>query len=385
MRKRVVCFFKCFICLLLSVVSFYGLIFTSFSFSNINLLASQNSTIVSKTAFPRVIDLIRNFFDSPLKNNDDNSHGDEYVYLAGFPIGIAIENDGVVVIAKGTVTTQNGEFDTSFDSDINVGDIITAINNEKISSTADIALFLANKYNKEDKVSLTIKRNGVDIQTHIYPGYDILSHKYKLGLWVRDTATGVGTMTFIKEDGKFSALGHPISDIDTSSKIDVKDGNIFKCNVIGVKKGSIGNPGELRGLFLKNGASIGNISSNTNFGIKGEINKNYLEKLNLTKIKVGRKGTVKTGKAKIISTVDGVTPEEFDIEIVKTSIQNSPDNKSMIIHVTDKRLLETTGGIVQGMSGSPIVQDGKIIGAVTHVLVNDPTRGYGLYMDWMLN
>jgi len=384
MRNRVVCFFKRLFCVLLAVTSLYCVFFTGVSF-NSGVMLSQNTTYSNYKAFPSVIDLIRNFFDSPFKNKDDESKTSEYVYLAGFPIGIAIENDGVVVIAKGTVSTLLGEVNTSEDSDIQVGDIIVSLNDEKISSTADIALFLENKYIGSGSVSIKLKRGNSEINTVINPTYDILSNKYKLGLWVRDTVSGVGTMTFIREDGSYSALGHPISDIDTASKIDVKNGNIFKCNIIGVQKGKVKAPGELKGLFLKSGASIGSVSDNTNFGIRGTVDKSYLEKLDLTKIKVGRKGSVKAGKAKIISTVDGVVPEEFDIEIVKTSIQNAPDNKSMIIHVTDKRLLEKTGGIVQGMSGSPIVQDGKIVGAVTHVFVSDPTRGYGLYMDWMLD
>lgn len=384
MKKRVVCFFKHIFFILLAVISFNSLILPSFGLSNVNLMASSNVANSSYLAFPRFVDLIKNFFESPFKNKEDINYPDEYVYLGGFPIGIAIESDGVVVIAKGTVTTKTGEVNTTFDSDIKVGDIITSICQEKISSTADIALFFETKYNGENKVDVCINRNGQIITTHVYPAFDVFTHKYRLGLWVRDTATGVGTMTFIKEDGGFSALGHPISDIDTASKIDVKSGNIFKCNIIGAQKGAVGAPGELRGLFLKNGTSIGSVSSNTNFGLKGTLNSDYLNNLKLQKVKVGRKGTVKTGKAKIISTIDGVVPEEFDVEIVKATTQNNPETKSMIIHVTDKRLLEKTGGIVQGMSGSPIMQDGKIIGAVTHVLVNDPTRGYGLYMDWML-
>jgi len=234
-------------------------------------------------------------------------------------------------------------------------------------------------------LNITLIRDNKMVNTTITLALDVLSNKYRIGLWVRDTATGVGTMTFIKENGEFSALGHPISDVDTSSKIDVKNGDIYKCNIISVQKGSVGSPGELRGLFIKNSQSIGTINKNTNFGLKGNMSPDQMEKLKLKKYQVGRKGSVKPGKAKIVSTIDGVSPQEFDVEIVKTALQTLPESKSMIIHVTDKSLIEKTGGIVQGMSGSPIIQDGKIVGAVTHVFVNDPTRGYGLYMDWMID
>ena len=385
MKKRVVCFFKYSIFSLLAVVLLFGFCFSYNCMSSQILLSNSISNTGSYEGLPNFFELVKNFFDSPFKNKDDKNLPQEYVYLGGFPIGITIENDGVVVIAKGSVTTKTGEANTSFNSDIKAGDMLVKLGNEKISSISDISLFLETKYDGSGILPITLVRDGVEINTHIYPAFDVLTNKLRLGLWVRDSASGVGTMTFIKENGEYSALGHPISDIDTASKISVKDGNIYKCNIIGSKKGAAGQPGELRGLFLRNTNSIGSVCQNTNFGIRGEMDKNYLNDLNLTKVQVGRKGSVKTGKAKILSTIDGVIPEEFEIEIVKTSLQNSPDNRSMIIHVTDKKLIERTGGIVQGMSGSPIIQDGKIVGAVTHVFVNDPTRGYGLYMDWMLN
>ena len=386
MVKRVVCFFKSSFYLVMACAVMLTSLFCFGSMnSSVMAFSCKGGNVSSYQCAPSVIDLVKNFFQSPFKNSDDVSRSPEYVYMGGFPIGITIENDGVVVIAKGTVTTSQGEVNTSNGSDIKAGDIITHIQENKISSTAEIAMYLQENYSGVGALELTLNRGAAQIKTHIYPAFDMISNKYRLGLWVRDTATGVGTMTFIKENGEFSALGHPISDIDTSSKIDVKQGNIYKCNVIGVQKGAVGSPGELRGLFLKNGSTIGTIEKNTNFGIRGKISEELISKMNLTKYKVGRKGLVKTGKAKIISTVDGVVPEEFDIEIVKTSVQNVADSKSMVIHVTDKNLLERTGGIVQGMSGSPIIQDGKIVGAVTHVFINDPTRGYGLYMDWMLD
>ncbi len=382
MKTKVVLFFQKFLIVVLCFGFCSGIFVMNVGPNSV--LAKDITFSNSASIFPRIRDIFKNFFDSPFKNKDDKNLPDEYVYLGGFPIGLALETDGIVVIAKGTVQTAEGEKNTSDGHDICVGDIITHLNEEKISSTLDVEHFLQSKYNGFGEISLTIDRNGKILKTTLLPEKDIISNKYRLGLWVRDTASGVGTMTFIKENGEFSALGHPISDIDTASKFGVKSGKIFKCNIVGIQKGGVGEPGELRGLFLKNGASIGELKANTDFGAKGIMNAAFMKKSNLAKIKVGRKGSVKTGKAKILTTIDGVVPEEFDIEIVKTVVQNEPQKKSMIIHVTDKRLLEKTGGIVQGMSGSPIIQDGKIVGAVTHVFVNDPTRGYGLFMDWMM-
>lgn len=381
MNTRVVLFCrKLFVLCLCFMMFFSFLSASSFAFSNV-----FNRSYFTCNALPDFGDIFKNFFKSPFKNTNDDTHVDEYVYLGGFPIGLTMESDGVIVIAKGTVTTDLGEVNTTLNSDIKVGDIISYLDDYKISSTRDIALFLENKYVTGEPLKITLFRGSNKIITTMFPAKELITEKNKLGLWVRDTASGVGTMTFIKETGEFSALGHPISDIDTSSKIEIKSGNVYKCNIVGVQKGSVGNPGELRGLFLRNGASIGTITCNTDYGVKGFINSTYLNKMGLKKVKVARKGAVKAGKATILSTIDGVTPEEFDIEIVKLSLQNTPDKKSMILHVTDKDLLERTGGIVQGMSGSPIIQNGKIVGAVTHVFVNDPTRGYGLYMDWMLD
>jgi len=165
----------------------------------------------------------------------------------------------------------------------------------------------------------------------------------------------------------------------------VSNGNIFKCNIVGYKKGMRGDPGELKGLFLRNGSIYGSLDKNNEFGVYGNFYEKYLESLNTNIIEVASKDEVKSGKAQIRCSIDGFEPDYYDIEIVKTYFQSQKSNKSMFIRVTDKRLLESTGGIVQGMSGSPIIQNGKLVGAVTHVFVSDPTKGYGVYLDWMLD
>ncbi len=197
---------------------------------------------------------------------------------------------------------------------------------------------------------------------------------------------GVGTLTFINPNTlRFGALGHAIADADTKENFDVKSGELYKCNVIGVKMGKRGIPGEIMGLFVPGRNEQGTIDKNNDYGVFGNVFENS-EFLNDDKLMpIGGRLTAKPGKAKILTTIDGNNIESFDIEIIKTNYGGGANSKSMVIRVTDEDLISRTGGIVQGMSGSPIIQDGKIVGAVTHVFVNDPKKGFGLYLDWMLN
>jgi len=208
---------------------------------------------------------------------------------------------------------------------------------------------------------------------------------YRLGLWVRDSTAGIGTLTFYHKESKiFGALGHPITDGDTNEPFIIKDGNLLDSSVISVKKGEKGMPGELKGLFLNEKEGIAIIKKNTESGIFGVANKNITSKITNKPMKVAFRNEIKEGKAQIITTIDENGPKYYDIEIIKLLPQDEPGPKSMLIKVTDEELLEKTGGIVQGMSGSPIIQDNKIIGAVTHVLINKPDVGYGIYIEWML-
>ena len=202
---------------------------------------------------------------------------------------------------------------------------------------------------------------------------------------MRDSTAGVGTLTFYHEkSGKFAALGHPITDVDTGTMLTVKDGNIINSSIISIKKGTKGNPGEVRGIFVNEGDPLGNIKTNTVSGIYGTSVKALKnDKLNKP-MEVGLRNDIKEGDAQILTTVDGEQPKLYNIKIEKLLSQDSPGPKSMVIRVTDSELLEKTGGIVQGMSGSPIIQNNKIVGAVTHVLINKPDVGYGIYMEWML-
>jgi stage IV sporulation protein B len=229
-----------------------------------------------------------------------------------------------------------------------------------------------------------VKRGNEQQEIEITPVFDVLSQKYKLGLWVRNSASGVGTLTYIKQsDFRFGAVGHPIVDSSLGENFNVESGNIYKCRLLGIKKGEKNSPGEIKSTINLSDDAIGVADTNCKYGVYGNILNKGMIDANRTATLGGRL-SVKLGEAKIYCNLDNEGVKAYDIKIIKANKQNSADDKSMIIKVTDKELLEKTGGIVQGMSGSPIIQDGKIIGAVTHVLVNDPTKGYGIFIENML-
>lgn len=329
---------------------------------------------VAEATFPSFQKIIKTLFKKEEKKEPATQK--TYVYLGGFPLGFTISCSGVVVIAISNENVIN----------LKEGDIIKKIEGTDISSAAEISKLINSEGFKSGELELVIDRKGTEELAKLTPQIDSVTGKKKLGIWIRDNSAGVGTVTYIRKDNfRFGALGHPVCDIDTGAIMPVSSGNIFKCNIVGYKKGEKGSPGELKGLFLRNGSILGSLDKNNEFGVYGNFHEKYLEKLNTEVVEVARKNEVKSGKAQIRCTIDGSEPAFYDIEIVKTYFQSQKSNKSMFIRVTDKRLLESTGGIVQGMSGSPIIQNGKLVGAVTHVFVSDPTKGYGVYADWMLD
>lgn len=293
---------------------------------------------------------------------------DDLYYVGGVPIGLSINTDGAIVVSG-----EDGLFKE--------GDIITKINGEKIDGLEQIQDLLKEK-NEEAEVEFMRKNKKLKSIVKTKRGED---GKLRLGLWVKDDIAGIGTLTFVnKKTNRYAALGHAIVESNGGSIIPVSDGKIYDCDLIGITKGKKNNPGELKCVFMPTSKFKGTIESNTKFGINGVmVDGSDLVDENLTAKLGGRLG-VKMGKAKIVSSISGIR-EEYDIEIIKANYQKNASDKSLVFRVKDKRLLEMTGGIVQGMSGSPIVQDGKIIGAVTHVFLNDPTKGYGVYSDWMKN
>ena len=305
------------------------------------------------------------------------------VIPSGEAIGLRLFTSGVLVVGMSEIKGEDNNNHMPYkDSGIKEGDMITKVDNEVITCTAD----LTNKINNSNgnEVTLTYVRNGNNYNTNIVPT-KINEDEYKLGLWVRDAASGVGTITFYEPTtGAFAALGHGILDVDTEELIDIARGDIVTSKIISIVKGEKGKPGELQGS-IENGKIIGEVYKNTNFGIYGKLNNiQDLKKNTKNEMEVMPRDEVKEGKASILCTLENGKQEEYEIEIEKVYTASNRANKNMIIKVTDKRLLEKTGGIIQGMSGSPILQDGKFVGAVTHVMVNNPEKGYGIFADTML-
>lgn len=310
---------------------------------------------------------------------------DIMVYPGGKPLGIKINTKGALVIALSDIEVDGNKVQSpAAVAGIAIGDSVIRINNETIKSAEDIATYV--NRSKGEKIKVTVDRKGEEMNFVVDPVISKKDENYKIGLWVRDSVAGVGTLTFYhKESGKFGALGHPITDVDTNSIMTVGKGEIVDSNIVSVRKGAKGSPGELRGIFTDSNEILGKINLNTPAGVFGEGNDNLICNNFNKPMKVGFKDEVKIGKAQILTTIDGKEPQLFDIVIEKLLNQNEPDGKSMVIRVVDPICLDKTGGIIQGMSGSPIIQDNKIVGAVTHVLVNKPDTGYGIYMDWMIN
>ena len=265
---------------------------------------------------------------------------------------------------------------------IKEGDRIISINDNKIETTEELIQTVNSSNGKEITITY-IHENTKQETTSMIP-VKTKENEYKLGLWVRDAAAGVGTATFYEPTTEmFASLGHGITDVDTQDLITISEGELVTTNIVSIQKGQKGKPGEIRGS-IEASKIIGKISKNTSFGIYGKITNKSNIKITQEAIEVASRDEIKIGQAQIICELEQGIKKYYDIEIEKVYKSNNQDNKSMIIKVTDKELLEKTGGIVQGMSGSPIIQNNKFIGAVTHVLVNDPTTGYGVFADIML-
>ncbi|MEK4668353.1 SpoIVB peptidase [Niallia sp. FSL R7-0271] len=322
----------------------------------------------------------------PIKKVDVNVLKDFKVIPGGQSIGVKLNTVGVLIVGHHQVNTENGKASPGEKAGIKVGDMITEINGKQIEKMADVAPFVQSAGETGDPLNLTIMREKEKIKTKLVPLKEKGSSTYKLGLYIRDSAAGIGTMTFYHpQSKKYGALGHVISDMDTKKPIVVDDGEILRSTVTSIEKGENGNPGEKLARFSSDKEVIGNITTNSPFGIFGELNRGISNGVMDKAMPITLSDQVKEGPAQILTVVDNDEVKLFDIEVVSSVPQKFPATKGMVIKVTDKELLKKTGGIVQGMSGSPIIQDGKLIGAVTHVFVNDPTSGYGVHIEWMLN
>jgi len=306
------------------------------------------------------------------------SEGEE-LYLGGFPAGFILNTKRVEVVGVCDVITESGLTSPARDVGIRTGDLIDSINGEKVSGVNSINELINRDYKN---YTITYDRNGKLLSQNINPVIEKSTGLKKLGMLIKDTVTGVGTVTYVnKANSTFASLGHPVNSLD-GNIIDIYDGKVYKGIVYGVKKGLKGSPGELKGI-IDNSSQLGNATLNSQCGVFGKCNDD-LDYNNLIPIKKASIDCVEMGKAFVYTTINGQKPEKYEICIVKIDAINK-DNRNFVIKINDERLIEATGGIVQGMSGSPIVQNDRLIGAITHVFINDPTRGYGIAIDNMLN
>lgn len=300
------------------------------------------------------------------------------VAVLGTPFGMKLYTEGVLVIDMTDVKTENGNVNPAKDAGIEIGDYIVSVDGRKISTNEELGAAVEASAGNEMK--LEIKRGG---KTKIIRFCAVLSketNSYKVGLWVRDSSAGIGTLTFYSPaTGVVCGLGHGVCDEDTEELLKLDSGELVTAEIISVEKGSSGSPGQLKGKFTY--SSIGAIDLNSECGVFSLL-KGRLNLSNLTEIAL--KQEVKDGDAQLLCTVNGETPKLFSCSIKKKNSAYLSPTKNLIVTVTDKELLNLTGGIVQGMSGSPILQNGKLVGAVTHVLIDDPTSGYGIFAENML-
>ncbi len=309
----------------------------------------------------------------------DRSYKNVRLIAGGVPFGIKFNTDGVVVIGFSDLEGLSSAQNPAYVAGLRPKDIITQINGSEIDGAAELTAAIEGSGGRT--LSVTYTRGGEKKHTKLTPAYSESEGKYKTGIWVRDSAAGIGTVTYIvPETGEFGGLGHGICDGETGELIPMERGFVTDVKINSVKKGVVGEPGEIKGYFGTN--KCGSLKSNTDCGVFGAFSKIPVGVGEA--MPIGLRDEVRCGEAEILCTLDGSGRQSYKIEI--TSVNRGADgSKCFVIKVTDPKLIEKTGGIVQGMSGSPIIQNGKLVGAVTHVMINDPTTGYGIFIENMLN
>ena len=320
----------------------------------------------------------------PLREVEIDVSDDLRLYPGGQAVGVALHTQGVLVVGTSDLSDA---FSPARLAGLKAGDLITEVNGRSLDGTSQLTELVA--ASGEKPLPLTVRRGDSTLSLTLEPRRDGQTGTYRIGAWVRDSTAGVGTMSFYGEvtpgdSIRYGALGHAITDTDTQQILTVGRGEVMLADVVDVRKGQVGVPGELKGSFLRENRVLGGIRLNNSFGIYGTLDAPPAHPLYPDGLPIGRKDAVHAGPASILCTVDAGGMKEYDVEIVEVARQTAPAQRSMVLRVTDETLLDKTGGIVQGMSGSPILQDGRLIGAVTHVFVNDPTMGYGLFVEWML-
>ena len=316
----------------------------------------------------------------PFKVSEVSVIQEKKVIPIGCPVGIYVQTDGVLVIDTGNYISQNGKKVSPAKNILLPGDYICKVDQENVENKEDLIEKIGRS--QGETLLLEIRREEEFMEVEIKPIED-KNGEFKLGIWVRDNAQGIGTLTFKDGNGYFGALGHGINDMDVTKLLEMKEGGLYKTDIISVTKGTKGSPGELTGVIAySNRYKLGEIYQNTQKGVYGLLDVQKIQGGEQS-IPIALKQEIEKGDAKILCTIS-TEPELFDVKITAIHQENDNINRGLEIKVTDERLLETTGGIVQGMSGAPILQNGRIIGAITHVLVNDPTRGYGIFIERML-
>lgn len=305
----------------------------------------------------------------PIKYADVSFKDRPRVIPSGMPFGIKIRSEGVMVVS--TADDSPAE-----KAGLRAGDLILSVNGDAVHTNAEIS----EKLNLcTEAASIVLKRGDSELSVELLPQNE--SGEKKIGAWVRDSAAGIGTLTFYEPNGgSFGGLGHAVSDATTGAAVPLGEGEITEAQVYGIVPSKEGTAGELCGLLLPS-SDIGDVTANTSTGVFGKLR----EPLEGEAIPIAFKQEVRTGAATILTTVDGNEPQEYSIEIERINLLDLNGSKAMVIRITDSELLDLTGGIVRGMSGSPIIQNGHLVGAVTHVLVNDPTRGYAIFAETMLD
>lgn len=295
----------------------------------------------------------------------------------GRAVGIKLFSHGVMVVGLENVDTGQGCRSPARESGLKVGDIITELDGESVNTIEDVSAIVERR--GSEPLSVTALRRGKELNTTAVPC--LSAEGYRLGAWIRDSMAGIGTVTWYDPaSGTFCALGHGINDVDTTVLMPLKNGGIMDASITAVEQGGVGSPGQLHGRFDLS-RDLGSLTGNTDSGVFGQL---YEGEFPGQAVEVARRSHVRTGSASILCNVEGDEVREYCVEILRIYPSAASDTRNLMVQVTDPELLEKTGGIVQGMSGSPILQDGRLVGAVTHVLINDPTRGYGILAENMV-
>ena len=327
-------------------------------------------------------DYVVKFLGIPVKRISVHVRETVYVMPGGHSVGLSMYTKGVLIVGLGSIDTAQGRISPAAAAGLRAGDVLISINGVAVEGAAHMAELCA-AY-EGGAFTATVLRDGETLTFSVYPAVDLSDGVPRVGMWVRESTAGIGTLSFyVMNNLRYGALGHAVTDADTGERLLIKSGEIIRASIIGVSLGEQGAPGEIRGTFNVLSKRLGSIEDNTVYGVYGKLYEPIPNPLYPEGVPLAYPDELKEGPAQILTSVDAEGVKAYDCEIIKLYAQDAADTKGMVIRVTDPELIAKTGGIVQGMSGSPILQDGKLAGAVTHVFINDPLKGYCVYALWM--